>query len=118
MMMKAPFLATTGLVLAGLALASVPIALADTVGSPCNDWMKIGTDSATGDRMFCAQTRPGDPDSPLSWLAWDDTHASWGSLPLVSPTTSPCSVPKYTLGRSTDGYIVWCTGGVWSIYSP
>ena len=79
MMMKAPFLATTGLVLAGLALASVPIALADTVGSPCNDWMTIGTDSATGDRMFCAQTRPG---------------------------------------GSTDGYIVWCTGGVWSIYSP
>jgi hypothetical protein len=35
-------------------LVSAPVASADTVGDPCPDWMKIGTDSSTGRQMFCA----------------------------------------------------------------
>ena len=56
----------------------VPVASADAVGSACNDWMKISTDSGSGERIFCAQARPGDPDSPLAWLAWDSPSANWG----------------------------------------
>ena len=99
MMMKAPFLATTGLVLAGLALASVPIALADTVGSPCNDWMKIGT-GLLQPGIVCSARKRGPVTQILLCLGSRGmTRTLAGDhYPLVGPTASPCSVPKYTLG--------------------
>ena len=98
--------ATTGVTLLG-ATVTAPIASADSLGGgSCSDWMKISADSATGNRVFCAQARPGDPDSPLVWTAWDSPYASaWGSLLLVGPVASLCAAAEYTFGRSTDSYV-------------
>lgn len=129
--MKAPILAATSMVLIGLALVSAPVASADTVGDPCPDWMKIGTDSSTGQQMFCAA--PSTPAHALTWQPW--SKAGWGTLTPVGPAGSPCTVPNYTFGQSPDGYVVWCYQGtqallpggrtlqnpstpVWSVYSP
>jgi hypothetical protein len=118
-MIKAALLAGVGTALLGLAAVSAPIASADAVGASCNDWMKISSDSSTGQRIFCAEATPGDHDSPLTWLSWDDPSArGWESLPLVASTGTPCSAPPFTFGRSTDSYVVWCEQGVWSVYSP
>jgi hypothetical protein len=112
-------------------LVSAPVASADTVGDPCPDWMKIGTDSSTGQQMFCAA--PSTPANALTWQPW--SKAGWGTLTPVGPAGSPCTVPNYTFGRSPDGYVVWCYQGtqallpggrtlqnpstpVWSVYSP
>ena len=104
-----------GLALCVLALTLPALAGADVVGNPCNNWMKVDTDSATGRLMVCAHSMPGNPDSPMAWLPFDD---HFRSLPMVGPTASGCSVPDYTMARSMDGYIVWCRAGNWSIYSP
>ena len=47
-MMKALSVAAAGSVLFGLAAVWAPVALADSVGSACNDWMKISSDSIPG----------------------------------------------------------------------
>ena len=97
-MISALRVTAAGSVLVGLTVVWVPVASADAVGSACNDWMKISTDSGSGERIFCAQARPGDPDSPLGWLAWDSPSTNWGSLPLVGPTASPYAAAPYTFG--------------------
>lgn len=115
-------------------LVSPPVASADTVGAPCPDWMKIGTDSSTGQQMFCAA--PSIPARDLTWQPW--SKGAWGSLPVVGPAGSPCTAPTFTYGQSSEGYVVWCAGPpqitiallpggrqinnlktpVWSVYSP
>jgi hypothetical protein len=56
-MMKAALPAGVGTALLGLTAVSAPIASADAVGASCNDWMKISSDSSTGQRVFCAEAR-------------------------------------------------------------
>lgn len=118
-------------VVALMSVTTAPIASADTVGAPCDDWMKIGTDAASGESLFCgAQSSPA---TALTWQPW--SSAAWGTLTTVGKAGTLCNLPPYTFGRSPDGYVVWCFDGpvaflpggqtienpstpVWSIYSP
>jgi hypothetical protein len=115
-------------------LMSAPVASADAVGDLCPDWMKIGTDSSSGQQMFCAA--PSTPAHALTWQPW--SKAAWGTLTSVGPAGSPCTAPTFTFGQSSDGYVVWCAGPpqstvallpggrtlqnpstpVWGVYSP
>ncbi len=115
------------------ALSFAPVAVADSVGAPCTEWMKISTDAATGAKMFCAAP-PGAGASALTWTDW--SRGAWGDAPVVGPVGSPCSARAYSFGLSSDGYVVWCYAGgtvllpgadgyvpavssqVWSLYSP
>jgi hypothetical protein len=96
----------TAAVAAVLFMGAAPVASADTVGGPCVDWMKIGTDSSTGQRMFCAA--PSSPARNLTWQPW--TKGAWGSLSVVGPAGSPCTAPTFTFAQSSEGYVVWCAG--------
>ena len=78
-------------------LVSAPVASAETAGDPCPDWMKIGTDSSTGQQMFCAA--PSTPANVLTWQPW--SKGAWGTLTPVGPAGSTCTVPNYIFGRST-----------------
>jgi hypothetical protein len=125
--------AATALVLCWAAFATGTVASADTLGATCPDadWMKLSRDSSTGQEMVCAGAYP-EPN-----LAWESTASGrasgFANLPLVGKAGSPCSVPASTFGQSSDGYVVWCSGGrallpggrsmnvtspVWSLYSP
>ena len=106
---------------------SPPRASADTVGSPCTDWMKIGTDPSSGQQVFCAGH---------VWQPW--SKGAWGSLAIVGPAGSPCNAASFAFAQSSDDYVVWCLrppvqtkallpGGrqvkilktpVWGLYSP
>ena len=114
-MAKTPLVAAAGLALLGIAYGPSPVAIADAVGGPCDDWMKIGVDSDSGNQMFCAHSRAADPNSQLSWQPWG---AHLDSLPQVGSVGSPCPASEYTVGRSEDGYVAWCLGGTWRPYSP
>ena len=106
-----------------------------TIGDECFDWMKFSTDSATGQEMICS----GYPDDApkMTWYSTEATLvAGMTDAPRVGKTGSPCSVPPFTFGRSSDGYSVWCLSGqralmpgrrwlntpderpVWALYSP
>ncbi len=120
---------------AAVALAGslAPAAAADTLGTPCTEWMKVSADSATGEKLFCAAP-PGTGDNALAWTGW--SMGAWGDAPAVGPVGSPCSAPDYAYGLSSDGYVVWCYSSgqvllpgstgyvpaasprVWSLYSP
>jgi hypothetical protein len=130
--MKRLGIAVAALAMSGTALGLAPVAGASTAGDRCSQWMKIGTDSATGARMFCAAP-PGTDDSQLTWTAW--SSGAWGDAPAVGPVGSSCgTLPTFTFGQSSDGYVVWCvrdqqtllpgnqTGyastPTWSLYSP
>jgi serine/threonine-protein kinase len=109
-----------------------------TIGDACSDWMKFATDSQTGQEMLCF----GYPDNidrgePTTWFSTaDGPVAGAADHPPVGKSGSPCSVPPFTFGKSSDGYSVWCFGGgealmpggrtfytpeskpVWALYSP
>jgi hypothetical protein len=81
-----------------------------TIGDECFDWMKFSTDSATGQEMICS----GYPDDApkMTWYSTQATLvAGMTDAPRVGKTGSPCSVPPFTFGRSSDGYSVWCLSG-------
>lgn len=122
--------------LLGSALSLAPAATADdTLGAVCPDsqWMKLSTDAATGQRIVCAGAYP-DPNS-----TWETTASgrasSFNELPMVGAAGSSCAgMAPFTLGESSDGYVVWCrsegtallpgkervkvSSPVWSLYSP
>jgi serine/threonine-protein kinase len=106
-----------------------------TVGDQCNDWMKISIDATTEQEMICS----GYPDDypKMTWYSSGSTLVGgMADAPRVGRTGSPCNVPPFTFGRSSDGYSVWCFGGgtalmpggkslsvpnespVWALYSP
>ena len=122
------------LFLCGLAGALASPASADTLGAVCPDalWMKLSRDSATGQEMVCGGSYP---DKYLTWQSTAKPPASGlANLPVVGAAGSSCSAPNFTLGQSSDGYVVWCRtdgrallpgrqkvnagGPVWSLYSP
>ncbi len=117
---------TTALISSALWLA--PAATADTLDAVCPDpqWMKVSTDAATGQHIVCAGKYP---DPNLTW------KAIFNDLPMVGAAGSSCAgMAPFTLGQSSDGYVVWCYSGgtalmpgmkqvdvsspVWSLYSP
>lgn len=121
-------------ILCSLGSFFAPTASADTLGAVCPDalWMKLSTDSATGQKIVCGGTYP---DKYLTWQSTAKPPASgFANLPTVGAAGSPCSAPNFTLGQSSDGYVVWCRtdgrallpgrqkvnagGPVWSLYSP
>lgn len=126
--------ALASVVLLMAALASSPVASADSVTDRCYDWMKIAKDSVTGEQMFCAA--PGTPATKLSWQPW--SNGAWGLLSIVGSAGSPCRAPSATFAQSSDGYVVWCVGPpmitrallpgdqhtapisapLWSVYAP
>lgn len=126
----------TALAMCGAAFATGTVASADSLGATCPDadWMKLSTDSATRQEMVCAGAYP---EKKLTWESTASGRASgFANLPLVGAAGSPCSAPAFTLGQSSDGYVVWCYAGgrvplpggdgyvpaasssVWSLYSP
>ena len=127
-------LLASGLTVLGLGAAAP--AAADTLGAVCPDsqWMKLSTDAATGQRIVCAGAYP-DPVS--RWESTSSGRASnFNNLPMVGRAGSSCAgIPAFTLGQSSDGYVVWClsngtayfpgmipvkvsTDALWSLYSP
>ncbi len=103
-----------------------------TIGDECDDWMKFSTDPLSGQEMLCS----GYPDNlsrgePMKWYSAEagavGPSSGWADAPRVGKTGSSCSgeVP-YTMGRSSDGYGVWCVGDgaqadknpVWAAYHP
>jgi hypothetical protein len=87
-----------------------------TIGDECDDWMKFSTDPLSGQEMLCS----GYPDNlsrgePMKWYSAEagavGPSSGWADAPRVGKTGSSCSgeVP-YTMGRSSDGYAVWCVG--------
>src|SRR4051812_24947196 len=87
--------ALASVVLLMAALASSPVASADSVTDQCYDWMKIANDSVTGEQMFCAA--PGTPATKLSWQPW--SKGAWGSLSIVGSAGSPCRAPSATFAQ-------------------
>lgn len=102
-------------------------------GDGCDDWMKFGVDSQTGQEILCSAA----PNESLLWHSTaTDIASAMAGLPSVGKSGSPCSAAPYTLGRSSDGYAVWCLGAprallpggnvldtpdqqtLWVLYSP
>jgi hypothetical protein len=132
--MNRGLLAIPAAVLLGYAVATAPIASADRLGEPCDDWMKLSADAVTGEQMVCSAA--GSPATELWWRVAAEAGSDWGDLPNVGAAGTPCSAPPYEFGQSPDGYVVWCvhdhstlllpgerrvnhTGSpAWSVYAP
>lgn len=105
-----------------------------TIGDECHDWMKFVTDPLSGQEMVCGGY-PADLDhgEPMRWFSAEEgavgPAAGMADKPSVGMTGSSCSGEvQGTMGRSSDGYLVWCRGGpdsympgtqpVWTVYHP
>jgi hypothetical protein len=88
------------------AVTGAPLASAERLGEPCNDWMKLSTDRVSGEQMVCAAA--GSPATELWWRVAAEAGSNWGDLPHVGAAGTPCSAPPYEFGQSADGYVVWC----------
>ena len=112
-----------------------------TIGDECHDWMKFSTDPLSGQEMLCSgysdNLSRGEPMKWYSAEAGAVGPSAEADAPRVGKIGSSCNgeVP-YTMGRSSDGYAVWCYSGpralmpglkwlstpdersVWALYSP
>lgn len=102
-----------------------------TIGDECGDWMKFSTDPVSGQTMLCG-AYPGRGNS-MQWFSAEEGAVGpakgTADKPRVGKIGSSCrgEVP-FTFGRSSDNYLVWCTGGgeydpagskpTWTKYSP
>ncbi|MHA7663710.1 serine/threonine-protein kinase [Mycolicibacterium sp. HS_4_1] len=101
-----------------------------TIGDECGDWMKFSTDPVSGQTMLCGGYPGGDS---MTWSSAEEGAVGpakgTADKPRVGKVGSSCrgEVP-FTLGRSSDNYLVWCTGGgqydppgsisTWTKYHP
>ncbi len=71
--------------------------------------MKFSTDAVTGEEMICDGYSEdiGVYGKLPTWLAVSQWWGDKDRLP-VGALGSPCNVPEFTSGRSSDGYAVWC----------
>ncbi|PRC41808.1 hypothetical protein C6A85_000000113745, partial [Mycobacterium sp. ITM-2017-0098] len=103
-----------------------------TIGDECSDWMKFSTDPLSGQEMLCSGYSENlNRGESMKWYSAEvgavGPSAGWADTPRVGKAGSSCSgeVP-FTMGRSSDGYGVWCVGDgaradqipVWTPYSP
>jgi len=116
----------------GATVGTAPVAAAQALGDPCSQWMQVGVDAQTGERMFCAAP-PGSGTEAMTWIDW--SRGAWGSAPMVGPVGSGCDgQPNFAFGIASDGYVVWCVQNqktflpgnatgyasipTWSLYAP
>ena len=83
--------------------------LGPRLGEECADRMKFSTDAVTGEEMICDGYSEdiGVYGKLPTWLAVSQWWGDKDRLP-VGALGSPCNVPEFTSGRSSDGYAVWC----------
>lgn len=110
------------------------VASGPTIGDDCSDWMKFAVDPVSGQEMLCSgySDNIGHGASP-QWYSAEKgaVGPSDGAadLPRVGKKGSSCrGEVAQTMGRSSDGYFVWCIGGgqydppgsqpIWTVYSP
>jgi serine/threonine protein kinase, bacterial len=105
-----------------------------TIGDECDDWMKFAPDPLSGQEMLCGGYSENlSHGEPMKWYSAEKgaVGPSDGAadLPRVGRLGSSCDGEvEFTMGRSSDGYMVWCEGGgpydkpgtkpVWAKYHP
>lgn len=102
--------------------STVALPAGPTIGDSCTDRGKFATDPVSGQEMICDNYSSNISRDGYKWFSAEkgavgpDSGAA--DLPRVGRVGSSCDGEVlHTMGRSSDGYIVWCDGGPGS-YMP